>query len=921
MRYRSLGWLLVGAWVGVWPLAAHAADYLTSARAALAKGDLRSAQIDLRNAVRADPQNGEAHYWLGQVSFQLGDPVAAQREAEAATARGFDPHLTTRLLGQSLLSQNKFDDLLTKMQPGGKDANLDATILVFRGYAEIGLQKPDLAQKAFNDAEKEAPNAVEPLLAEARLLAGRGDVDGAMVRIDHAIAVQPKSTEALLSKAQLLRVKGDMTGALAVLDDLIKDQPSIVQARLDRASLEIALSKPDAAEQDIAVVTKATPGNVQAIYLKAVLATQGKNYKDADNDLDRIAGFLPHIPRAYLLLAVVKEQLGQLEQAEDAAQRYLARAPNDLAAYKVLSRIEFAKRQPAKVVDTLLKISESGKADAETYDMLGRAYAMTGQADEAVKAFQKAQALAPNDVGVQTRLATVRMGMGEPNVAMGDLEHTLELAPKQPGVGEALFFAALATGDMTKTADALEKIKAAEGDTPVVENLTGLLYLARLDVPDARKTFTDLTVAHPDFVPAQINLARVLAMQGDGPGAEKVLTGILDKQPASQPSLSMLASDYAQSNRLPGAVTLLERAHKAQPNDALITASLGDLYIRSGNAQKALDLAVQTKGALALSDPILGLTAASQLALGQRDRARDTYSQLLKQDPTNLGVRRRLVGLLVDAGNYDTARNVVKAGIAANPRNYQLLLDYALIDLRATGVDAALSTVNNLISQDREFTAALALKGDIYLAANRPDDAVKAFQDAMTESPSTMFLSRLIGAQMRAGRRGAAQATLADWLGKHPKDLVAMEQAAELDIASGNYDAAATHLQGILAEKPHDPIALNNLAWVYQQQHDPRAMDLARQAYLLAPGPQTADTLGWILTTAGKSDTGILLLRQASAQAANDPRVQYHFAVALKDTGDKADAIKLLTAVVAVKADFTEKTQAQQLLDELNKGT
>jgi hypothetical protein len=43
--------------------------------------------------------------------------------------------------------------------------------------------------------------------------------------------------------------------------------------------------------------------------------------------------------------------------------------------------------------------------------------------------------------------------------------------------------------------------------------------------------------------------------------------------------------------------------------------------------------------------------------------------------------------------------------------------------------------------------------------------------------------------------------------------------------------------------------------------------------------------------------------------------------VALKDTGDKADAIKLLTAVVAIKTEFTEKTQAQQLLDELNKGT
>ena len=90
MRYRSLGWLLLGAWIGVWPLAAHA-DYLSDARDALKKGDIRAAQIDLRNAVRSDPQNGEAHYWLGRVSFELGDPVAAEREAERRSRPGLRP--------------------------------------------------------------------------------------------------------------------------------------------------------------------------------------------------------------------------------------------------------------------------------------------------------------------------------------------------------------------------------------------------------------------------------------------------------------------------------------------------------------------------------------------------------------------------------------------------------------------------------------------------------------------------------------------------------------------------------------------------------------------------------------------------------------------------------------------------------------
>ncbi len=75
MRYRSLGWIMMGAWLGAFPIAAHA-DYLSTAKASLKKGDLKAAQIDLRNAVRNDPQNAEAHYWLGRVTFELGDPVA-----------------------------------------------------------------------------------------------------------------------------------------------------------------------------------------------------------------------------------------------------------------------------------------------------------------------------------------------------------------------------------------------------------------------------------------------------------------------------------------------------------------------------------------------------------------------------------------------------------------------------------------------------------------------------------------------------------------------------------------------------------------------------------------------------------------------------------------------------------------------------
>jgi putative PEP-CTERM system TPR-repeat lipoprotein len=912
---------MMGAWLGAFPIAAHA-DYLSTAKASLKKGDLKSAQIDLRNAVRSDPQNAEAHYWLGRVTFELGDPVASEREAIAARERGFDPHQTVPLLSQALLSQSKFDDLLATLKPDGKDALLDASILVARGYALVGLKRPEDAQKSFAEAEHVSPNSVEPLLADARLAVARADLAGAQVKIDRAVAAQPKSAEALLAKAQLLRLKNDIPGAIAVLDQLVTDQPSVMQARLDRASLELAAGKNDAAKADIDTVLKGTPGNVQAVYLQAVMEAQSRNYRAADADLERISAYIGRIQRAYYLQAVVKEQLGQIEQAEEAARKYLGRAPNDLAAYKVLARIQFAKHRPDQVVDTLAKVAESGKADAEAYDLLGRAYAATGRGPEAIAAFQKAETLAPNDVGVQTRMASVRMGMGDVDTAMGDLEHTLELAPKLPAVGEALFFAALATGDTGKAGDALTRIRAAQGDTEVVGNLDGLFKLSQIDFPGAKTEFTALVEKYPDFTPAKINLARVNIMMGDKPAAEKILTDVLAKQPAAEPAMSMMASDYVQSNRQQDAVDLLERAHAAEPTLTRVTVTLGDLYIRAGTPQKALDLAAAEKGANAGASDIMSLKAAAYLALGQKKEARDAYSEILKNDPNVVGARRQLVALLIEAGDFESARNIITAGIAANPSDYQLYQDYVMIDLKSTGMDAALATADRLQSQDRDFPGIKALKGDIYLAANRPADAATAYSEANNAAPSSLLVTRLAGAMLRSGRADDAKKLLVDWLGKHADDMAATEQVAEINIATSKLDDAATYLGLVLKTKPHDPVALNNLAWVYQQQgDDAKAQSLARQAYVLSPTPQTADTLGWILTTSGNAQSGVALLRQASGDGASDPRILYHYAVALKDTGNKDEAKKQLETVVENKAEFKEKVEAQKLLDDMAKGT
>ena len=89
---------------------------------------------------------------------------------------------------------------------------------------------------------------------------------------------------------------------------------------------------------------------------------------------------------------------------------------------------------------------------------------------------------------------------------------------------------------------------------------------------------------------------------------------------------------------------------------------------------------------------------------------------------------------------------------------------------------------------------------------------------------------------------------------------------------------------------------------------------------MLSPSAQTADTLGWILVTSGKPQTGVALLRQASAQGHDDPRILYHYAVALNDTGNKADAIEVLKAVVSAQGELHREDRGAEAAEPADQG-
>ncbi len=370
-RSRSAATALLVA--ALWPAAAGAADYLGDAARLASVGNLPAARLVLRKAVQADPGNAAAHYRLGTIDLQLGDPDAAEKEGRQAQEAGYDLAATQSLLTSAYLNEGRVRDLLRDF-PGGQGSPQAAAITaVARGKAQMLLGHADAAEQSFAEARRLAPGSAAPLLAEAQLASSRGDMTLTARKIDAALAVEPASAEAWQLDAALLTDKGDAAAAIAASDKAVAAAPGQYTFRLDRAGVLVAFDQNQRAQADVDAVLSSMPGNARAIYYRAILLMRAGRFAAANADLDRLSTFISQYPGAYLVQAVVKQQVGQTAQALDAAIRYVARSPGDARGVALLAQMHIKARRPAKALEVLTPLAEAGSGDPAIYDLRGTA--------------------------------------------------------------------------------------------------------------------------------------------------------------------------------------------------------------------------------------------------------------------------------------------------------------------------------------------------------------------------------------------------------------------------------------------------------------------------------------------------------------------------------------------------------------------
>ena len=276
-----------------------------------------------------------------------------------------------------------------------------------------------------------------------------------------------------------------------------------------------------------------------------------------------------------------------------------------------------------------------------------------------------------------------------------------------------------------------------------------------------------------------------------------------------------------------------------------------------------------------------------------------------------------MVALALNAGDLDGAEAALQEGLKLSPGNLGMMNTLIFAEQRRSGIAGALAMADELRRNPANLPASAVIKGDTFMSARRFGDAAAAFAAELKANPSTALVLRTAGALAAGGGQDQAAQQLQAWLVQHPDDADATQMLATFDISAGRKADAEQHLQAVLSKRPNDAVALNNLAWVYQSEGDPRARGLAQRAHLLAPSGETMDTLGWIMTEEGAAADALPLLKEAAQRRPSDRTVKFHLASALNALGKPAEAVQTLDAILDDPADFDGRGAAWSLRKEI----
>ena len=186
---------------------------------------------------------------------------------------------------------------------------------------------------------------------------------------------------------------------------------------------------------------------------------------------------------------------------------------------------------------------------------------------------------------------------------------------------------------------------------------------------------------------------------------------------------------------------------------------------------------------------------------------------LINKDKTSSQPYLQLYQLLLMQGRLADAEEVLKLGIANNPKAYGYLTMLARHYFVTKRRDDMVKILERIKSHAKEYPNAYLEVGDFYYRLGDSEEAIRQYKDGMQADSKhkPVYQKHMIEVLMHQGQRGRAAEINEEILKENPKDNDARGLQATLLLDKGDIQKAVTELQGVVTSAPDNFVAHYNL--------------------------------------------------------------------------------------------------------------
>ncbi|MHB1332334.1 MAG: XrtA/PEP-CTERM system TPR-repeat protein PrsT [Sulfuriferula sp.] len=885
------------------------------------KGDLKAGVIELKNALQKNPNSPQARLLLGEIYLKANMGAAAESELDKAQKLGITQETIKPLLGEALLLMGKYDQVLAEIQPSDTTSKQNlARIYQMRGEALLKTGKLQEACNLFQQSLDTHTGNPPTYWGLAQCAVADHNMTKAREWLNAALKIKDQQAQTWIFIGDWEQLNKNTQGAVAAYTNALKIEPENLVALQNRAIINLSHGQLDPARSDIEKIRKIAPKSLLSKYTQALLSFKQQKYPEARDALQEALQIAPDHTPTLLLSGAVNYAQGSYEQAANQLEKVLEKAPGSAYARKLLAATQAKLGQDKQALATLQPLDPEQSNDPQLLALAGDIYLRTKEYTKANQLLEKAALIVPKNAAIRTGLGVSLLASGETERALADLESAaaLDTGTDARTADTLLILTLLREKQYDRALQAIADLDKKQPNNPLTYNFQGGAYFGKNDLANARKSFEQALAIKPDFFPAAANLAQ-LDLQAKNPeAARKRFEGILNIDKNNLQAMMALAQLAAMNKNDQEALGWLEKANKTHPEALQPRELLARHYLAINEHQKALSIAKGGLEANRDSPEAMNLLATSQLAAGEKENALASFQKLVELVPQSPSALIRLANAQLALKQTGNARASVDRALQLKPDFLDAQVALIGLDIQAGRYSQAILTARKVQRQLPRSAVGWGLEGDALMMQKQPAMALLKYETAWHLQNTGPLAVKIHNAQILVGKSVEADTGLFAWLKTHPEDASSRLYLAQSLMGRGNFKLANQNY-AILAQKfPNNMLILNNYASSLQAAGDPRALDYAERANKLAPdNPVVMDTLAVILTSQGKPQRALQLLKQAQSKDPKNAQINFHYAQALAKSGDTIQARMELERLLSSGSAFPEQTEARTLLKQL----